>query len=181
LRYARPRERRRRRRSSREFRLRGSRFEGGYAALATAVHLASFTPAQKRASEVAICAPDDVFAPSTWRHTTPRGSLPSSKKKHNAGAPSNAAVVVVMIEQNRTMTASKIAFRSSVPSYSRACGAESIIRIALFVATPIGETMPISAMMAHWIPKSASASAALANPNGCNGNTRINHAERIID
>ncbi len=90
--------------------------------------------------------------------------FPSPKKKHNAGAPSNAAVVVIMIGQNHTTTAWKIAFRGSVPSYSRACGAESI-----------------SAVMPNWIPKSVGASTALANPNGCNGNTRTSHAERIID
>ncbi len=73
------------------------------------------------------------------------------------------------------MTAGKIASRSSIPSSRCTYGAESIIRIAFFVA------MPISAMMAKWIPKSVSASTALANPYGCNGNTRISHVERITD
>ena len=45
--------------------------------------------------------------PSGWR-----GSLPSPKQKHNAGAPRNAAVVVIMIGQNYTMTAGKIASRA---------------------------------------------------------------------
>ncbi len=79
------------------------------------------------------------------------------------------------------MTAGKIASRGSIPSSRCAYGAESIIRIAFFVAMPIGGIMPISAMMAKRIPKSVSASTALANPYGCNGNTRISHVERITD
>ena len=79
------------------------------------------------------------------------------------------------------MTARKIASRGSIPSSRCAYGAELIIRIAFFVAMPIGGIMPISAMMAKRIPKSVSASTALANPYGCNGNTRISHVERITD
>ena len=75
-------------------------------------------------------------------------------------------MVVIMIGRKRSMQASKMESRESLPSLRSAASAKSIIMMAFFLTMPISRMMPIMAMMLRSVPVSISASSAPTPADG---------------
>jgi hypothetical protein len=69
----------------------------------------------------------------------------------NGTAPSNDAMVVIMIGRKRSRQASKIASAGDRPRWRSASSAKSIIMIAFFLTMPISKITPIIPMMSNWV------------------------------